>query len=213
MTRNVMAAKVKVVTDGLPPATINQLFVEHAPSVEEAVEGAIRERGPQATIARQFRRVYDPGRSVVADRFQIDEPGIRRVPHEVTATHQDADLTHVLEVRKITFVKAAIGDVQGHNVNAAALMGQVRTAVHATAGAAPMSRRSMPRAATGRSIHGLIASQMKWRKPSAYCSRSGSCACTTIGVTVPTRAVGSRASRSRTGQSGRTKASASSSST
>lgn len=31
----------------------------------------------------------------------------------------------------------AIGDVQGHNVTAAALMGQVRTAVHATAGAAP----------------------------------------------------------------------------
>ncbi|MEU5806518.1 SpoIIE family protein phosphatase [Streptomyces sp. NPDC047718] len=34
-------------------------------------------------------------------------------------------------------VAAAIGDVQGHNVNAAALMGQVRTAVHATAGAPP----------------------------------------------------------------------------
>ncbi|MER5378518.1 SpoIIE family protein phosphatase [Streptomyces sp. NPDC002553] len=32
---------------------------------------------------------------------------------------------------------AAIGDVQGHNVSAAALMGQVRTAVHATAGAPP----------------------------------------------------------------------------
>ncbi|MER5193619.1 SpoIIE family protein phosphatase [Streptomyces sp. NPDC002755] len=32
---------------------------------------------------------------------------------------------------------ATIGDVQGHNVNAAALMGQVRTAVHANAGAAP----------------------------------------------------------------------------
>ncbi|MFD1829567.1 SpoIIE family protein phosphatase [Streptomyces desertarenae] len=32
---------------------------------------------------------------------------------------------------------AAIGDVQGHNVTAAALMGQVRTAVHATAGAPP----------------------------------------------------------------------------
>ncbi|MFI6445876.1 SpoIIE family protein phosphatase [Kitasatospora sp. NPDC050543] len=32
---------------------------------------------------------------------------------------------------------AVIGDVQGHNVAAAALMGQVRTAVHATAGAAP----------------------------------------------------------------------------
>ncbi|MEV4613271.1 SpoIIE family protein phosphatase [Kitasatospora sp. NPDC049258] len=32
---------------------------------------------------------------------------------------------------------AVIGDVQGHNVPAAALMGQVRTAVHATAGASP----------------------------------------------------------------------------
>ncbi|WP_432254036.1 SpoIIE family protein phosphatase [Streptomyces sp. HNM1019] len=36
-----------------------------------------------------------------------------------------------------TTVAAAIGDVQGHNVNAAVLMGQVRTAVHATAGASP----------------------------------------------------------------------------
>lgn len=36
-----------------------------------------------------------------------------------------------------TTCAAAIGDVQGHNVNAAALMGQVRTAVHATAGAPP----------------------------------------------------------------------------
>ncbi|WP_371573875.1 SpoIIE family protein phosphatase [Streptomyces sp. NBC_01314] len=36
-----------------------------------------------------------------------------------------------------TTAAATIGDVQGHNVKAAALMGQVRTAVHATAGAAP----------------------------------------------------------------------------
>ncbi|MER6448136.1 SpoIIE family protein phosphatase [Streptomyces venezuelae] len=36
-----------------------------------------------------------------------------------------------------TTVAAAIGDVQGHNVSAAALMGQVRTAVHAGAGAPP----------------------------------------------------------------------------
>ncbi|MFI8006131.1 SpoIIE family protein phosphatase [Streptomyces sp. NPDC086010] len=36
-----------------------------------------------------------------------------------------------------TTVAAAIGDVQGHNENAAALMGQVRTAVHASAGAPP----------------------------------------------------------------------------
>lgn len=36
-----------------------------------------------------------------------------------------------------TAAAVTIGDVQGHNVDAAALMGQVRTAVHATAGAAP----------------------------------------------------------------------------
>ncbi|MCX4539479.1 SpoIIE family protein phosphatase [Streptomyces sp. NBC_01565] len=36
-----------------------------------------------------------------------------------------------------TTVAATVGDVQGHNVNAAALMGQVRTAVHASAGAHP----------------------------------------------------------------------------
>jgi nickel-dependent lactate racemase len=44
-------AKVKVVTDGLPPETINGLFVEHAPSVEAAIADALRERGPAATIA------------------------------------------------------------------------------------------------------------------------------------------------------------------
>lgn len=36
-----------------------------------------------------------------------------------------------------TNAAAAIGDVQGHNVQAATLMGQVRTAVHAGAGASP----------------------------------------------------------------------------
>ncbi|GAA3502760.1 SpoIIE family protein phosphatase [Streptomyces prasinosporus] len=36
-----------------------------------------------------------------------------------------------------TTAAAVIGDVQGHNITAAALMGQVRTAVHATAGAPP----------------------------------------------------------------------------
>ncbi|MFD0070685.1 GAF domain-containing SpoIIE family protein phosphatase, partial [Streptomyces sp. NPDC127574] len=36
-----------------------------------------------------------------------------------------------------TTAAAVIGDVQGHNVAAAALMGQVRTAIHAAAGAPP----------------------------------------------------------------------------
>ena len=44
-------AKVKVVSDGLPPETINKLFVESAPSVEAAVADSLAEYGPLAKIA------------------------------------------------------------------------------------------------------------------------------------------------------------------
>ncbi len=44
-------AKVKVVTDGLPPATLRRLFVEPAESVETAVAEALSEYGLDATIA------------------------------------------------------------------------------------------------------------------------------------------------------------------
>ncbi|HUT11321.1 MAG TPA: nickel-dependent lactate racemase [Thermoguttaceae bacterium] len=45
------SARVKVVTDGLPPETLRRLFVEPAPSVEAAVADALAECGPEATIA------------------------------------------------------------------------------------------------------------------------------------------------------------------
>lgn len=44
-------AKVKVVSDGLPAETINRLFVESAPSVEQAVADSIAEYGEAATMA------------------------------------------------------------------------------------------------------------------------------------------------------------------
>ncbi|OHB71105.1 MAG: hypothetical protein A2V70_04010 [Planctomycetes bacterium RBG_13_63_9] len=44
-------AKVRVVTDGVPPQTLSRLFVEPAPSVETAVSDALAEHGPGATIA------------------------------------------------------------------------------------------------------------------------------------------------------------------
>ncbi|MGW3324291.1 SpoIIE family protein phosphatase [Streptomyces virginiae] len=68
-----------------------------------------------------------------------------RVPHlDVAARYLPAaygleiggDFYDLIRIDDTT-VAAAIGDVQGHNVNAAALMGQVRTAVHAGAGAPP----------------------------------------------------------------------------
>jgi lactate racemase len=44
-------AKVKVVSDGLPAATIDRLFVESAPSVERAIADSLAEYGVDATIA------------------------------------------------------------------------------------------------------------------------------------------------------------------
>jgi nickel-dependent lactate racemase len=44
-------AKVKIVSDGLPPETLNRLFVESAPSVEQAVAESLAEYGPDATLA------------------------------------------------------------------------------------------------------------------------------------------------------------------
>ncbi|MCP3693352.1 MAG: nickel-dependent lactate racemase, partial [Planctomycetaceae bacterium] len=44
-------AKVKIVSDGLPADTINRLFVESAPSVEQAVADSLEEYGAQASIA------------------------------------------------------------------------------------------------------------------------------------------------------------------
>ena len=44
-------AKVKVVSDGLPPETLRRLFVEPAASVEAAVADSLAEYGPDATIA------------------------------------------------------------------------------------------------------------------------------------------------------------------
>jgi nickel-dependent lactate racemase len=44
-------AKVKMVSDGLSAETLNGLFVESAPSVEQAVAESLAEYGPDATIA------------------------------------------------------------------------------------------------------------------------------------------------------------------
>jgi nickel-dependent lactate racemase len=44
-------AKVKIVSDGLPPETLRRLYVEPAASVESAVAEALADHGPNATIA------------------------------------------------------------------------------------------------------------------------------------------------------------------
>ena len=44
-------ARVKIISDGLSAATIDGLFVESAPSVEQAVAESLAEYGPMATLA------------------------------------------------------------------------------------------------------------------------------------------------------------------
>jgi nickel-dependent lactate racemase len=44
-------AKVKIVSGGLPAETLNTLFVEAAPSIEQAVADSLAEYGPDATLA------------------------------------------------------------------------------------------------------------------------------------------------------------------
>ncbi|MDT0341934.1 SpoIIE family protein phosphatase [Streptomyces litchfieldiae] len=72
-----------------------------------------------------------------------DVPGLKVAARYLPATHgieiggDFYDLIQLGDEDENDAVAAAIGDVQGHNVTAAALMGQVRTAVHATAGAPP----------------------------------------------------------------------------
>ena len=51
MAKVLRRASVKVVSDGLPAETLNQLFVEAVPTVEQAIDQALAEHGPDATIA------------------------------------------------------------------------------------------------------------------------------------------------------------------
>jgi nickel-dependent lactate racemase len=44
-------AQVKIVTDGLPRETVDRLFVQSAPSVEQAFHDALQQHGPQAQTA------------------------------------------------------------------------------------------------------------------------------------------------------------------
>ena len=42
---------MKIVTDGLSSEVLGRCFVEHAPSVEQALASSLAEYGPEATIA------------------------------------------------------------------------------------------------------------------------------------------------------------------
>lgn len=91
-------------------------------------------------------RLYDVEHSLAISlqarllpRALPDVPGLEVAVRYMPATRGidiGGDFYDVIRLGTTT-CGVAIGDVQGHNVNAAALMGEVRTAVRATAGAPP----------------------------------------------------------------------------
>ncbi|MGW1763835.1 SpoIIE family protein phosphatase [Streptomyces sp. NPDC002073] len=91
-------------------------------------------------------RLYDATRDLAHGLQQAllprnlpDLPGLETAARYLPASHGmeiGGDFYDVIRIDATT-AAAVIGDVQGHNVAAAALMGQVRTAIHATAGAPP----------------------------------------------------------------------------
>lgn len=91
-------------------------------------------------------RLYDATRDLahglqqaLLPRSLPDLPGLETAARYLPASRGleiGGDFYDVIRIDATT-AAAVIGDVQGHNVPAAALMGQVRTAIHATAGAPP----------------------------------------------------------------------------
>jgi PAS domain-containing protein len=94
------------------------------------------------------RAVLHEARYQLAHRLQAgslpralpEVPGLRVAARYRAAAHGmeiGGDFYDLIVLADGTSAAAAIGDVEGHNPTAAVLMGQVRTAVHATAGAPP----------------------------------------------------------------------------
>jgi nickel-dependent lactate racemase len=51
MAKVLRKASVRVISDGLSPETLNGLFVDAAPTVEQAIDDALAKYGPEATLA------------------------------------------------------------------------------------------------------------------------------------------------------------------
>ncbi|GAB7110356.1 SpoIIE family protein phosphatase [Streptomyces phaeofaciens JCM 4814] len=116
---------------------------QHFPPTERAALTALvglvaqaLERGrlydTQYTVAHQLQAALLP-------RHLPSLPGLRVAARYRPSGHGvevGGDFYDLIRLDDTT-AAAAIGDVQGHDVDAAALMGQVRTAVHAAAGASP----------------------------------------------------------------------------
>ncbi|MFF4318969.1 SpoIIE family protein phosphatase [Streptomyces sp. NPDC001568] len=114
-------------------------FVPGERAVLTALAGLIAQALDRARLYDSTRRLARSLQTNLLPHTLPRVPGLDVAARYLPAAHGldvGGDFYDLIRVDGTT-VAATIGDVQGHNVNAAALMGQVRTAVHATAGAPP----------------------------------------------------------------------------
>ncbi|MFC9932363.1 SpoIIE family protein phosphatase [Streptomyces sp. NPDC127190] len=140
-------AFLPLIASGKPVGTCVLAFVQpHVFAPEE--RAALTSLAGLIAQALDRARLYDTEHALAQSlqtgllpRALPDVPGLEVAARYLPATHGmeiGGDFYDLIRLDATT-VGAVIGDVQGHNVAAAALMGQVRTAIHAhaTAGAAP----------------------------------------------------------------------------
>ncbi|MEU9029743.1 GAF domain-containing SpoIIE family protein phosphatase [Streptomyces sp. NPDC048383] len=114
-------------------------FVPGERAVLTALAGLIAQALDRARLYDSTRRLARSLQTNLLPHTLPRVPGLDVAARYLPAAHGldvGGDFYDLIRIDGTT-VAATIGDVQGHNVNAAALMGQVRTAVHATAGAPP----------------------------------------------------------------------------
>ncbi len=140
-------AFLPLIASGKPVGTCVLAFADPHPFAPEE-RAALTSLAGLMAQALDRARLYDTEHAL-AQSLQTgllphtlpEVPGLEVQARYLPATHGmdiGGDFYDLIRLDDAT-VAAVIGDVQGHNVAAAALMGQVRTAIHAhaTAGAAP----------------------------------------------------------------------------
>ncbi|GHH76613.1 hypothetical protein GCM10018793_22740 [Streptomyces sulfonofaciens] len=114
-------------------------FAEDERSILTALAGLIAQALDRARLYDSTQDLAHSLQASLLPQALPHVPGLKVVARYLPATRGmdiGGDFYDVMRTGPAT-TAVTIGDVQGHSVNAAALMGQVRTAVHATTGAPP----------------------------------------------------------------------------
>ncbi|MBG0853653.1 SpoIIE family protein phosphatase [Streptomyces spinoverrucosus] len=138
-------AFLPLITSGRPVGSLVLAYDRPHPFVPEeravltSLAGLIAQALDRARLYDAKRRLAHSLQAALLPHALPRVPGLDVAARYLPAAHGmgiGGDFYDLIRLDDTT-AAAAIGDVQGHNVQAAALMGQVRTAVHATAGSSP----------------------------------------------------------------------------